>query len=83
MAVATLLAGQTTTDRMALADMGFDLARLHALQERAQSREFRLQQMGFDVDRLRFYGWLVASGHNPEYGCTCPEPARATKTVSR
>lgn len=76
MQVASLLDRLTTPVAEDLARIGFDVGRLRSMQARARSEEFRLVRMGLNVDRLRFYGWLVGNGRNPECGRVSPSNRR-------
>ena len=82
MPAANLLDRSPAPTAEVLAAMGFDVAHLRSMQAQARSTEFHLEQMGFDVDQLRFYAWLVGNGRNPEYACSHPDPAPAVPVVS-
>lgn len=65
-----------------LGAMGFDLKHLRSMRAQARSTEFQLERMGFDVDQLRFYAWLVDNGRNPEYTCCQLDARPPAKVVS-
>ena len=74
MATATT-AQPTTTDPRQLEQMGYSIDHLQALRHRAHTPQFRLERMGFNVEVLRFYRWLVANDLNPEYAAVEHRPA--------